>query len=152
MTVGYSGGFSSCCAIWFYRHLKYPSLTVCKMTSWYLYFSVCFGHDPEKSICGPAVPDDGGSDIHPAKSTGKTRAVWPAERGCVGIACRLVNAEMLPLLQHFSPLLHGNRAIGQKKVTSHVPRYLSDLHDSQKDSWGLLWSLQKQGEIGCALK
>lgn len=47
---------------------------MCNMTSWYLCFSVCFGHDPGESICGPAVPDDGGSDVQPARSTGKTQA------------------------------------------------------------------------------
>lgn len=73
-------------------------------------------------------------------------------RGCLGSACGLMNPEMLPLLQHSSPLLHANRAIEQNKVTSHVPRDLSDLHNTQKDSWGFLWSLQKQGEIGYALK
>lgn len=80
------------------------------MTSWYLHFPVCFGHDPGERTCGSAVPDDGGSDVHPVhhwEDTSKA-SVWPAERGCVESACSLINPEMLPLQ------LHGNTATGQK--------------------------------------
>lgn len=40
-------------------------------------------------------------------------AAWLGTGGCVGSSCSLIN-EILPLLQHFSPLLRGNRAIEKK--------------------------------------
>lgn len=80
MGVGYPGGFFSRCPSWFYRQLKCPFLWlaegVCKMTSWYLYylyFLNAFWTWPSGKW-DPAVPEDGGSDVPPARSTGQTQA------------------------------------------------------------------------------
>lgn len=121
------------------------------MTSWYLCFSVCFGHDPGESTCGPAVPDGGGSDVHPARSTGKTRAKLLSARlrGVLRERLHFINPEML---QHFSPLLHGNRAIEQKRslhmsqdiylIYTTVRRIYGDFCDlcKNKEKLGVHWS------------
>lgn len=72
-------------------------------------------------------------------------AFQPIEGGCLGGACSLINPEMLPLLQHFSPLLHGYRAIVQKR-SPHMSQDIYLIYTTVKRIHGDFCNLCKNKE------
>lgn len=146
MNVGCSGRFFSCCPSWFYIYLKYPSLTVYDLLI-SLFLSMFWRWSRGKHLrsSSPRWWWIWRSTCQEHWEGMSKAAFQPIEGGCLGSACSLINPEMLPLLQHFSPLLHGYRAIVQKR-SPHMSQDIYLIYTTVKRIHGDFCNLCKNKE------